>query len=329
MEIKGSTFAKVYGTLLDRLMFNPEYTSSPRGQQTKEITDVTLEITNPKHCLYTNERRPSQFKYVAAELIWYFAGDRSISYIDRYAKFWKRIATVDKSIKMEEFHPTGTKEEIQEQFTKQSLDHIIKHGCVHSAYGYLIFKKKNEAGYSQYHWAFESLANDKDTRQAIIHFNLPEHQYEFNKDFVCTLHGIFLIRDNRLNLTISMRSNDAILGTPTDVPFFCTLLNHMYYHLKPIYPELELGTYKHQVHSMHIYEKHFDLISGMLEHQFNSDSLPNIDKALINMDGSPTNLTKNLFEWANDDVREPIIGMSQDNFVQFLTNNLLTHEEEN
>jgi thymidylate synthase len=238
-----------------------------------------------------------RIQLLAAELVWYFAGDRGIEYITRYAKFWEHIA---------------------------SLDPETKKPVVNSAYGDLIFRKKNQYDYSQYHWAFESLANDKDTRQAIMHFNMPLHQYEGNKDFVCTLHGMFMIRDNKLNLTVSMRSNDAILGTPTDIPFFCTLQRHMFYHLKPLYPELELGTYKHQVHSMHVYERHFDLINEMLEHQFKAESLPDIDKAFINMDGSPTQITKNLFEWANDDVRDPIIGMTQDPFVDFITSNLVT-----
>lgn len=323
MEIVGNSFAQVYGELLFKLMNNPEYESAPRGQMTKEITDLTLVIKDPAQCVYHNERRSSQFKYIAAELIWYFAGDRNISYIDRYAKFWKHIATYDVPFNAK---LNGTAEEQNKQCLEQLDKHLTKYGVVNSAYGDLIFKRKNEFGYSQYHWAFESLANDKDTRQAIMHFNMPIHQYEGNKDFVCTLHGMFMIRDNKLNLTVSMRSNDAILGTPTDIPFFCTLQRHMYYHLKPIYPELELGTYKHQVHSMHVYERHFELINGMLSHSFKTDTLPEIDKAFVNMDGSATDLTKMLFEWANDDIREPIIGMTQNDFVDFLTNNLMTHE---
>jgi len=326
MEIVSESFAKVYGELLVKLMHNPEYESAPRGQQTKEITDVTLEIKDPLQCCYENERRSSQFKYIAAELIWYFSGDRGVKYIDQYAKFWRNIATYDVPFKGSKIEDGLSQEEAQERISQQMAEHVIEHGVVNSAYGDLIFKRKNEHGFSQYHWAFESLAKDKDTRQAILHFNMPTHQYEENRDFVCTLHGMFMIRDNKLNLTISMRSNDAILGTPTDVPFFCTLLQQMYYHIKPLYPGLELGTYKHQVHSMHVYERHFDLINEMLQNNFKSVKLPEIDKSFVNIDGSPTQITKNLFEWASDEVREPIIGMSQDEFVEFITNNLITDE---
>lgn len=315
MEIKGENFSVVYKELLNSLMNNPEYEASPRGQQTKEITDITLEIGNPYSCLYNNERRSSQYKYIAAELLWYFKGDRSLKYIRRYAKFWEHIAFLEKGT-----HINSKDENILKE-------HFIENSLVNSAYGDLIFKRKNMYEYSQYHWAFESLANDKDTRQSILHFNIPIHQYEGNTDFVCTLTGMFMIRDNKLNLTVTMRSNDAILGLPTDIPFFCTLLQQMYFHLTPIYPELEMGTYKHKVHSMHVYERHFDLINEMLEEDFIGVEIPKIEKSFINFDGSPTALTNNLFEWADDDVREPIIGNIENEFVEFLTEKLITINE--
>lgn len=299
MEIKGNSFAQVYGKLLNELMNNPEYESSPRDQKTKEITDTSLIIEDPSKCIYKNKRRSSQLKYIAAELIWYFSGDRSTEYITRYAEFWNHIAKYDVE---------------------------LKKPVVNSAYGNLIFKERNVYDFSQYYWAFNSLAQDKDSRQAILHFNNESHQYEDNLDFVCTLTGMFMIRNNKLNLSVNMRSNDAILGLPTDVPFFCTLQQHMLYHLKPLYPDLELGTYKHNVHSMHIYEKHFDLINDMLEHNFEADTLPEIEKSFINMDGSATQLTRNLFDWANDDIREKFIVNESNEFIEFLQNNLTTEK---
>lgn len=367
MEIKDKTFAAVYGELLNQLMHNAEYESCPRGQKTKEIMDITLEIEDPTQCLYLNNKRSSQFKYIAAELVWYFSGDRSLEYIKRYASFWENIAHVDisfdekndkdliniknESIDNNELFSNVIKN-ISSDFNQNSInalnhysnqinilkkkyldlldekikEHFNKNAVVNSAYGDLIFRKKNEHDYSQYHWAFDSLVKDKDSRQAIMHFNLPEHQYEGNKDFVCTLSGMFYIRENKLYLTINMRSNDAILGTPTDVAFFCTLQRHMLYHLKPFYPELELGSYKHKVHSMHVYERHFELIEKMLnEKVFEPVTMPSINKPLINFDGSPTDIIKSLFEWASQDIREEIV-IGQDQFINFITKNLINEK---
>jgi thymidylate synthase len=222
----------------------------------REITDCALVIENPVFAMYENERRSTQEKYIAAEFLWYFAGRNDLSFIERFAKFWQHVANED--------------------------------GTLNSAYGNLIFTKKNEHNISQWEWAYNSLVEDKDTRQAIMHFNMPEHQRRGNKDFVCTLTGIFQIRENKLNFTVNMRSNDAILGTPTDIPFFCVLQIQMLELLKSTYPDLELGTYTHFAHSLHIYERHFQLVEEMLkDDNFIAKDLPKIDQTLIYRSGKP------------------------------------------
>ena len=218
---KGETFAEAYNYALSSIIHNPTYISSPRGMKIFEMSDAAIVVEDPTYCLYENDRRSSQFKYIAAELVWYFTGRNDADFITPYAKFWDQIKNKD--------------------------------GTVNSAYGNLIFTEELEDGRNQYRWALDSLIQDKDSRQAIIHFNKPSHQWNGNKDFVCTLNGIFQIRDNKLNFTIDMRSNDLILGTPTDVAFFCLLQIQMLEHLRNHYPELELGTYTHIAHSLHLY----------------------------------------------------------------------------
>ncbi len=261
---KGETFADVYKSALQDVLKKPEYITAPRDLKINEVTNAALVINDPRFSLYENERRSSQFKYIGAELVWYFTGRNDVDFISIFAKFWEQIDNGD--------------------------------GTVNSAYGNLIFTQKNEHGINQYNWALESLIKDKDSRQAIMHFNMPNHQRVGNKDFVCTLTGVFQIRDNRLNFTIDMRSNDLILGTPTDVAFFCLLQEQMCMHLKKYYPELEMGTYTHIVHSLHIYERHFDLIKDMLKNEFEPMSLPDIEENLIDELGHPLDLIKSLEE---------------------------------
>jgi len=259
---KGETFADVYQTALTDVLNSPEYITSPRGMKIKEVTNAAFVIEDPRFSLYENKRRSSQFKYIGAELVWYFTGRNDINFISPFAKFWEYLDNGD--------------------------------GTVNSAYGNLIFTEKNKHNYNQYKWALQSLIADKDSRQAILHFNNPSHQWNNNKDFVCTLTGIFQIRDNRLNFTIDMRSNDLILGTPTDVAFFCLLQEQMYQHLRKYYPELEMGTYTHIVHSLHIYEKHFDLIKDMLNYQFEPMSFPDMREFIISPDGTSLDCIKQI-----------------------------------
>jgi thymidylate synthase len=264
----GDSFAEVYSMSLNDLYINPQFETSPRGMKIKENLQVSLEIKNPLLSLYDNDRRGSQNKYIAAELIWYFMGKNDTDFIIKYASFWNSIKNPD--------------------------------GTVNSAYGNLIFNKRNEHDLCQYEWARKSLINDKDSRQAIMHFNLPEHQHFSNKDFVCTMYGIFHIRDNKLFFTVNMRSNDAILGTPTDIAFFTLLHQQMLLHLKHKYNDLELGSYTHIIDSYHIYERHFDLVKDMISKEWNAIEFPTLTVDLVADDGSATGTLRLLEKFYNE-----------------------------
>ena len=129
-----------------------------------------------------------------------------------------------------------------------------------------------------------------------MHFNKPNHQYTDNKDFVCTMYANLHIRNNKLHMSVFMRSNDSIWGTPTDVAFFCSLQMQIHSHLKQIYPGLELGSYTHVANSYHIYDRHYTLAERMLEHPFEPLLLSPIVSDLIEIDGTPSADFINIFE---------------------------------
>lgn len=255
LVFKGQTFAQAYQQSLRSIMVSGSENTA-RGTVSREYLDACLVIDDPASCLYTNQVRGSQLKYIAAEFLWYFTGRNDVQYISKHAKFWESIQNPD--------------------------------GTANSAYGNLIFNTKNHAGFTQYQWAIDALKADKNTRQAIMHFNLPIHQYSENKDFVCTMYANFHIRDNKLHLSVFMRSNDAIWGTPTDVAFFCALQMQALSHLRVTYPDLELGKYSHTANSYHVYDRHYDLVNQMLKHSFDPMSLPPVKTNLIKPEGYPT-----------------------------------------
>jgi thymidylate synthase len=276
-------FSQIYEAILHDLAYSPEYITKPRDMVIKENCDVSIVLEDPTSCLYTNPLRSSQFKYIAAEFLWYFMGRNDVAWISKYAKFWEHIQNPD--------------------------------GTVNSSYGNLLFTLKNEHGFSQYEWAHQSLVKDKDTRQAVLHFNLPKHQSFENKDFVCTMYGIFQIRENKLNFTIHMRSNDVILGLPTDIAFFAVLQMQMLNHLKITYPELELGTYTHIANSLHVYERHFELVENMLGQSFKSEAMPKVRQNLITLESQPTQEFETLFN--------ELSVTSDDNLYNWIKNNLV------
>jgi len=282
---KGNSFSEVYQKSLSHLYNTPQYESKPRDMEVKENIQVCLEINNPLSSMFDNDRRSSQYRYIAAELLWYFLGRDDVEFISKYASFWKEIQNED--------------------------------GSVNSSYGNLLFTSKNRFGQSQYEWAYTTLAKDKDSRQAIMHFNLPKHQHSDNKDFVCTMYGIFHIRDNKLDFAIYMRSNDAILGTPTDIAFFTVLQQQMLKHLQIIYPDITLGKYTHTMDSYHIYDRHYDLVKEMLESEFKSVEFPTLDKTLILPTGAPTESLKLLESYHMEDHV-----VSNDSIYKWIQNNM-------
>lgn len=246
--------SEAFRQVLRDLWIFPDFVTSPRGMEVREIRDCSLEIDKPMINLYTNKHRGSPKKYIAAELLWYFSGTNNPTYIENYASLWKGIHNPD--------------------------------GTINSAYGNLLFEDKNEHGITQYQWVIESLKKDKDSRQAFMHFNKPKHQWFGNRDQVCTLQSLFHIRDNKLYMTLTMRSNDVIYGFMTDWAFFSILHYHVFLDMKKYYPELEMGSYTHISHSMHLYERHYELVSKMIDEPFENESIPLLNETIINEDGT-------------------------------------------
>lgn len=258
----GDSFGSVYKQIGEVLLNDPEFITSPRGLKIHEIENAVIEVTDPSTNLFINSARSVPLKYLTGEILWYFSGRNDLEFISRFSNFWKKIANPD--------------------------------GTCNSAYGNLIFSGAEE---SQYYWAYKSLVDDKDSRQSILHFNRPYHQYEGNKDFVCTLVGVFHIRQNKLNFTIDMRSNDIFFGLTFDFPFFTMLQQQMLKHLKATaYPDLQLGTYTHIAHSLHLYEKDFEILKSMLKTNFFYAKTPELEFDLIDVYGKPSKRLLNLVE---------------------------------
>ena len=102
-------------------------------------------------------------------------------------------------------------------------------------------------------WAYllESL-REPSTRQAVVTFW--ERNPRRSRDIPCTISLQFLLREGKLNLITTMRSNDLWWGFPYDIFNFTQLQRYVAMKL-----EVPVGWYLHQVGSLHLYEQHFDI----------------------------------------------------------------------
>ena len=78
------------------------------------------------------------------------------------------------------------------------------------------------------------------------------------KNTPCTLTLQFVIREGKLNLITTMRSNDAIWGLNYDLIMFTMLQEYVSTELN-----VPLGTYYHNAGSLHLYERHYHLIESL------------------------------------------------------------------
>lgn len=260
------------GTLAD-VYDNPDHIAEPRGQRTREKLNYAFTILNPTvEPIETKDPKRNEIikSYTAKEMELYNSGTNKAIDFAQASTFWLQIKNPDMTVNsaygyliwFNKSHGNAFERELTEVFptTRSELRHLVRKETSTGAKYYKPMTKMR----TPWEWCKMSLENDKDTRQAILRFSLPEHQWNGNKDQTCTLHGLFLIRDNKLNLTINMRSNDLTLGLVYDLPWFISLIHRMKDELKDVYPDLEVGYYSHYVHSLHIYDRDEEKILKML-----------------------------------------------------------------
>ena len=97
------------------------------------------------------------------------------------------------------------------------------------------------------------------SRQAVVQLFDAEDIVEEHKDVPCTSTIQFLLRSNRLEIITSMRSNDVYLGLPHDVFSFTMIQELVARRLGA-----ELGTYRHIVGSLHLYDRDNEAVSRYL-----------------------------------------------------------------
>ena len=181
----------------------------PRGLACLEVLNARLTLTNPLECLCTIYERKLNYAFAVFEKFEYLSGKSDPVALKSYNK--NILAFLNP---------------LTNQFD--------------GAYGPRIK--------TQLDWCYKLLKEDPDTRQAVVVINDQRDRRE-SKDIPCTLSLQFLLRDGKLNLTATMRSNDLLWGTPYDINGFCFLQEVLASWLG-----VSVGVYVHNAGSLHLYE---------------------------------------------------------------------------
>ena len=183
---------------------------------TKALFNVGFEIQEPRANAILNStvKRNWSIEYAEAEWQWYLSGDRNIARLGKlYGKvpaIWKRMADAE--------------------------------GNVNSNYGW----QWNRNG--QLDKVIGQLQNNPDTRQAAISIYDGKEMRDYSYDTPCTYAVQFTILNNKLNMSVVMRSNDLWYGFCNDQYQFSNLQKLVAYET-----EYDVGTYYHFAHNLHLY----------------------------------------------------------------------------
>ena len=181
---------------------------------TKALFNVGFYITNPLDNKIINRERKWKEDYAIAEWQWYLSGNNNISELGKlYGKvpeIWKRMAD-DK-------------------------------GNVNSNYGWQWQRN------AQLDMVIETLKQKPETRQAAISIYDGKEITDYAHDTPCTYAIQFTIVHGRLDMCVTMRSNDLWYGFCNDQYCFSMLQGLVAHELN-----VEPGVYYHFAHNMHLY----------------------------------------------------------------------------
>jgi thymidylate synthase len=193
-----------------------------------EKSGALLELTNPRARMSRTEARCLIFSALG-ELLWYLSGSNELAfiryYVEKYPDDGPGIPTV------------------------------------RAAYGPRLLRN----GESQIDWVIELLRDKSTTRRAVIPIYQPVDCDIKHREVPCTCTLQFLLRGNRLELLVHMRSNDAFVGLPGDV-FAFTMIQEIVARALGV----EVGRYKHFVGSLHLYDKHHDAAKNFIDEGWQS-----------------------------------------------------------
>lgn len=137
-----------------------------------------------------------------------------------------------------------------------------KDGYINSNYGWCIY---SEANGFQFTKVVEELSKSPLSRRAVMIYTRPSMHEDYNRngmsDFMCTNTVQYYLRDGQLHASVYMRSNDAIFGYKNDYAWQrfvqAELLDAINRKCNTVYT---LGDLFWNVGSLHIYERHFNLV---------------------------------------------------------------------
>lgn len=216
--IEGKTANDVWKKASENILEHGSIVKGRNGE-TLELLHTIVSIENPSERWIYDRIPPLSIGYALAELVWIMNGENHSDIIN----FWNP------------------------NLPKYAGDDKIYHG----AYGKRI---RSYFSFDQLEKAACALQCVPETRQVVIQIYDVKEDFPIddgkpkNPDIPCNICSMLKIRDEKLQWTQIMRSNDILLGMPYDFVQFTSLQE-----IVAGWIGIEVGTYTHYSDSLHLY----------------------------------------------------------------------------
>lgn len=228
LNLSSSSSSHLYLSAFYSVLENGEELA-PRGKKIREMRPGVVEFLDARDRITQLEDRKINTFFHAAEVIWMMLGRSDVEFL---TKFNKNMAT---------FSDDGV-------YFNAPYGERVRSWGKHDASGEIVNP------IDQLYSVYRILESDIDTRQAIAvignpRFDNADYLLNGGKDVSCNREMYFKVRDNKLDITVTNRSNDVHWGLFTaNLPVFTT-----FQELVASWFGLELGTYTQFTDSMHVY----------------------------------------------------------------------------
>ena len=188
--------------------------------------------------------RKLPIKNFVAEQMWFLGGEDRVQWLSQHTKIWDSFAEADGRVTSAYGKRWRRHFALPEELQKWSHGKIV-----------------SDRKLDQLEAVLEKLESDPSSRQGVVMMWDPtEDLLVPQKNVPCPYTFTLNIIGRRLHLHLVVRSNDMVLGFPTDVAGFALLQMVLAQRLgvKP-------GTYTHSISNAHVYANHYDAANTMVE----------------------------------------------------------------
>lgn len=224
-----------YKNTLVRLLKEPVGRNKRTGEDVMALPGVTFQ-TDLEHGFPLLSLRSMPLSF-APEQVWFLSGSDNVGWLSRHTKIWDSFAEPDGTV------TSAYGGRWRKWLVEVYLGGGMRHGEL-----------------DQLQEVMDKLKEDPSTRHGVVMSWSPYPDLiAKQKNVPCPVMFTLMIIGGRLHMHLVMRSNDMVLGFPTDVAGFALLQMILAQELG-----VEAGVYTHSISNCHMYAMHDEVAREML-----------------------------------------------------------------